>query len=536
MRFRKGIDEERRHLIDPRTGNDSNSALIAIIFLLAIRLVLSPFALLIPEEAYYWMYSQFPSIGYLDHPPMVAWSIGAGTALFGDVEFGVRLCNWLFTVGSTFLCFRLGADWYGRRAGATAALLFNITPLFCGTGFVVTPDATLLFFWLLTLVAVTRAYRTGKVRWWLLAGLGTGLGFLSKYPALFLAASTFVFLLLDSRGRRMLTGPGPWLALILAVIAASPVIVWNYQNDWASFQFQSTRRLHEQGGIKLGKTLEWIGVQFLLLTPLIFALFTAAWYIALRRFRRRNAWRWRLAACFAIPWLAVCLWHGLHVTVNINWPLPAYLSLLPVAVPLLRSPFGLHRTLAWMRNPAHIRRYARTLVAVNAAVLLFMTFRIPGVPRPNIFASWDRLGEAVEVIEDTMLEESGAEPLIIPDGKYKLASELAFYMRDWPESEDWKYIVPASTALGGGLSYANWHKFDDMTGRNALFISTKIQHHVLEVLGSAFVRIDEPEQFYTEPLGFGFLRHYWVVRCWDYRGLDPEVLEKLRTSHAFEND
>lgn len=536
LAFANGIDENDDLMIERWFGNGSRSAWIAIVFLLALRLALSPFAVLIPEEAYYWMYSQFPSLGYLDHPPMVAWSIAAGTALFGEVEFGVRLFNWFFTVGSTFLCYRLGSDWYGRPAGVLTALLFNITPLFCGTGFVVTPDAALLFFWLLTLVAVTRAYRTEKLGWWLLAGLGAGLGFMSKYPALFLAGSTFIFLLLDPRGRRMLCKPGPWLALVIAIFAAAPVIGWNALHDWASFRFQFARRLAEQGGVKPGKTLEWIGVQFLLLTPLIFALFTAAWYLALRRFRRANAWRWRLAACFALPWLSVCFWHGLHVTVNINWPLPAYLSLLPMAAPLLRLRFGLHRRLAWLRKPTLARRYATILVAVNTVVLLFISFQIPGLPRPHIFAAWNRLGEAVEVIEDAMSEESGSDPLIIADGKYKLASALAFYMRDWPVSDDWQYIVPAGTVMGGGLNYANWHKFDDMTGRNALFVSTDIQPHVLEVLRAGFARVDEPQRFYTEPLGFGFSREYWVVRCWEYRGLDEEVLEKLRSSRLFDND
>ena len=45
---------------------------------------------LIPEETYYWNYSRHLDIGYLDHPPMVAWLIKLGTLLFGDTEFGVR--------------------------------------------------------------------------------------------------------------------------------------------------------------------------------------------------------------------------------------------------------------------------------------------------------------------------------------------------------------------------------------------------------------------------------------------------------------
>src|SRR6185503_1452561 len=38
---------------------------------------------LIPQEAYYWNYSQHLDIGYLDHPPIVAWLIWLGTLIFG---------------------------------------------------------------------------------------------------------------------------------------------------------------------------------------------------------------------------------------------------------------------------------------------------------------------------------------------------------------------------------------------------------------------------------------------------------------------
>lgn len=84
--------------------------------LLLVRLAAAPLIVLIPEETYYWMYAKYPAMGYLDHPPMVAWIIAAGTHLVGNTEFGVRLCTWFLTVGSTWLCYRLTAEWCGRRA------------------------------------------------------------------------------------------------------------------------------------------------------------------------------------------------------------------------------------------------------------------------------------------------------------------------------------------------------------------------------------------------------------------------------------
>ena len=42
------------------------------------------------DEAYYWTWSKEHVLSFLDHPPMIAWFIRFGTAIFGDTDLGVR--------------------------------------------------------------------------------------------------------------------------------------------------------------------------------------------------------------------------------------------------------------------------------------------------------------------------------------------------------------------------------------------------------------------------------------------------------------
>ena len=58
---------------------------------LLLRLAFSGAVDLLPEEAYYWNYAQHLDIGYVDHPPMIAWLIALSTGLLGHSEFAVRL-------------------------------------------------------------------------------------------------------------------------------------------------------------------------------------------------------------------------------------------------------------------------------------------------------------------------------------------------------------------------------------------------------------------------------------------------------------
>ena len=59
--------------------------------LLFLRLAVAASTGLSPDEAYYWVWSRALAPGYLDHPPMVALMIRAGTALAGENPLGVRL-------------------------------------------------------------------------------------------------------------------------------------------------------------------------------------------------------------------------------------------------------------------------------------------------------------------------------------------------------------------------------------------------------------------------------------------------------------
>src|ERR1700750_1439692 len=110
--------------------------LVVVAFLL--RLIYDGHVELFPEEAYYWNYAQHLDIGYLDHPPMVAWLIHLGTACCGQSEFGVRIFALLCALVTRAFTFRLASRLHGVRAGLTAVLLVQLLPFFFMTGWIMT--------------------------------------------------------------------------------------------------------------------------------------------------------------------------------------------------------------------------------------------------------------------------------------------------------------------------------------------------------------------------------------------------------------
>jgi 4-amino-4-deoxy-L-arabinose transferase-like glycosyltransferase len=291
---------------------------LALLAITAIRLAVAATAPLAPDEAYYWIWSRALAPGYLDHPPMIALWIAAGTAIAGDTALGVRLLGPVGAAIGSLMLFDAGRRLFDARAGLAAALLLNAT-LLLGVGAVTaTPDTPLLLFWVAALWAVGRAHVSADGRWWLLVGLFAGMALLSKYTALLLGLGLLLWLLVAAR--HWLATPWPWAGAALAILCFAPVIWWNAVNNWASFAKQGGRAADAAGWAPkyLG---ELLGSQVGLATPLVFLLCVAGTVLAVRRIRDP---RFALLAALVLPGAALFTWQATGDRVQGNWPAILY--------------------------------------------------------------------------------------------------------------------------------------------------------------------------------------------------------------------
>ena len=155
---------------------------------------------LIFDECYYWEWSLHPQASYYDHPPMTAWLIMAGHALFGQtplaVRFGAILSGILLALAGRLL----GRDLFGKEAGNRAGIFLLLAPIFAGNSFLMTPDTFLMPAWAFAVYFAWRGSR-GNMLWWLAAGLAAGLGMLSKYTMVLYFGGLALFWL-SSPGQR----------------------------------------------------------------------------------------------------------------------------------------------------------------------------------------------------------------------------------------------------------------------------------------------------------------------------------------------
>ncbi len=408
------------------------AAIGIVAYVILLRLVFGGTVDLLPQEAYYWNYSQHLDIGYLDHPPMVAWLIWLGTAIGGNTEFAVRfgaLLSWLI---AGFFCFQLARNLYGKTEGFVAVLIFCALPFFFLTGMVMTPDTPLTAAWAGALYFLERALIGQRRMAWLGAGLCVGLGLLSKYTIILLLPATLVLLLLDPRLRAWFLRPEPYLAAVVAAIVFSPVILWNATNGWASFVFQGSRRLEAPCDFSLDVLA---GSILLLLTP----VGIASVVVLASRFLRRPGWfsdkRMAFTVIYTLVPLSIFVAFGFAHEVKLNWTGPLWLAMLPAIAHSLAA----EQHAAFSKWPTFSRAWRVTIVAallLYGGALHYMALGASDMGRANLWrlktlpVAWEEIGAQVQRIEANVERVTGQEPLIVGMDRYYLSSQMAFYDPD----------------------------------------------------------------------------------------------------------
>jgi 4-amino-4-deoxy-L-arabinose transferase-like glycosyltransferase len=310
-----------------RTKPDSFAAprWLAVVALIAamtlMRLIYASLLDLRTDEAYYWTWSKETELSFLDHPPMIAWFIRFGTAIFGDTNLGVRFAGILAMLAAQLLLADIVRRVTHDFRAIVLALLMPEAALYYGLLMAkVAPDTAVIPFAVAMLWALVRLHESGDARWWLAAGLFAGLALLSKFTAVMLMPAVLAFALVPDWRRRWLLSPYPYLAAMIAIVVFSPVLIWNYQHDWASFRFQVVRAVatHE---LSLRTVGEFIGLQlglvgFVLLPVVLSGVTLTAW----RGYTRREPVAILLSTAVIVPF-GYFFWKSLTLRVGDTWPM-----------------------------------------------------------------------------------------------------------------------------------------------------------------------------------------------------------------------
>lgn len=418
------------------------------IFIAAVtvaRAYLSASLQLHPDEAYYWLFSRHLDLSYFDHPPMVAYFIRL-TTIFSDGEFFVRFSALATSVFLSFLIWKLAGEIFNSEVVSFwSVVILNLYPVI-SAGIVITPDVPSFLFWGVCVFIFWRIVNSAdytKARWkWLYLGVVFGLSLLSKYTSVLFGLCVLFFLLVSGRHRFWLKTIYPYLAGMIALLIFSPVVLWNYQNDWASFRFQ-----WEHGTVGHGSwenVLVYLGGQAAAGGIFLFLIGAVATCIFLASRDEKKLF----LVSTSLPVFLFFGWAGFKKVGEMNWPAPAFLTL-----SIITSAFLFVRQ---TKIKALVGK-ASVLFVAAIILILYMHAGFGVVPLAKInktwalmdptnrFYGWKEFALEIEKI-------SAGRPVIAID--HQSASEILYYtnMRQtvYAGTNNYKYWQKGLGKISGG--------------------------------------------------------------------------------------
>jgi 4-amino-4-deoxy-L-arabinose transferase-like glycosyltransferase len=488
----------------------SQKLIVLLGFFTIFRLIYALLLPLSPQETYYWVYSLHPALSYFDHPPGAAYSIWLLAKLLGPTTLAIRLGPLLYFFGFSWILYWTARRLADERTGFWVVLLINLLPTFSITALIMTPDCPLLFFWILCCWSFIKAVQENRYSYYLWAGIGLGLALLSKYTAVFLPVSMFLFLAFSPFFRPHLKRVEPYGGIVLALLIFSPVLVWNFQNHWASFAFQSTERAGGMTAFRLEEFVAFLASQAGILTPLVFAGLCWTIGLGIKRFWKFPVWQEAMLLSLSLPMIALFTLVATLEWVKINWLIPVYPPLL-----LLMIIFYQNRAFAGQWIYSGLARW--TWITALICFIVFHLWPImPWIPvsgSTDTLTGWQEMAAHLEKIQKTM---PGSKPPFIFAWGHKTASELQFYLKGQPETF-------TQTVLGEKcLAYDYWFNPAPLQGRDAIFVWSEFDRFPVEKVGlldKYFTRV-EPLTPVTVYRGDKPLRTFYFFHCYGYKGIE----------------
>jgi len=417
--------------------NSNRVFFIALLFLVCLfRYFFSGQIELIPDEAYYWGWSNYLSFGYYDHPPMVAIFIAISTAIVGETEQGIRLAAILSGLGITLISYRLGYSLFqSPRVGIYSAVFFNLILIFSLGSVIITPDTPLILFFALSLLFIYRAIWESKPYFWYGAGLAIGGALLSKYNGVLILPCLGLFILFSKNYKNLWKQKEPYIAMAIACVCFLPVILWNASHDWVSFRFQFFRGIQGPSINPILSFLEFLGAQALVVTPFIFISMGIVITYCYKLWESEKDDRFLFLFVFSVPIFLFFLVFSFQTKIQGNWPVMAYFA------PTLALP-GIYLTRGGKQKiiDNKILRFIKKWAIITVVLFIVLAhlqgiFRVvPLPPKTDVFLKkaygWKQLGEYIGTFYSGLQKDG--ETFVFTD-RHNIAAELSFYLPGKPQ-------------------------------------------------------------------------------------------------------
>jgi 4-amino-4-deoxy-L-arabinose transferase-like glycosyltransferase len=449
---------------------------------------------LVPDEAYYWLWSKHLAASYRDKGPGIAWTIALGTKMFGNTVFGIRFFAVMLSTGTGVLLFLLARRLYDDRVALWCLLLASVVPIMAVGSILMTIDSLSVFFWALAIVIFWKALHRDKISDWFWLGLAIGAGFLAKFTNGVQLGCIGFFLLWSKEHRRRLFSWKMFALCAAFSVSILPILWWNIQTGWVHLI-----ALHSRSGvtntfqIRPLELLRFIGSQFGVVSPLIMAGMVVA-AVALT-WKRHTDLRARFLLSQFLPLYGLFLFFSLNSAGKANWAAPALIAGIVFTVAYWREIVARHPAWRWGVSAAFAIALLMTVVMHDTEYLHLP----PGKDPLRRAEGWKDFAAHVQAAR----ENYHANLLIA--NHYSQASMMSFYLPDQPTT----YLLPAPY---GSSQFTLWPGYEVKPDTRALYVTDFIYDYLPLPLHDEFKKRELVDDFWAKHDGRP-MTHFRIYLC-----------------------
>ena len=466
------------------------------------------------DEAYFWDWSRHPALSYYDMGPMIAWIIAFFTHILPLSAFSVRLGAPVIAAMTAVVIYVLAVDvTESSMLGFWVVLLFHILPIGMAGGIIMTYYSPQVFFMSLTALFLWKLITDGRPWWWYLIGLSAGLGLLSHHMFIFFTAEVGLFVLLSDNNRKWLRRKEPYLALLIELIVASPILIWNATHDFVMFR-HAIGMMSETKNISF-TLFEYIGGQAGIEAGFFFLAVVYGLIVSGYRGIKFKDDKYLFLFCLSAPVILFIALLSIGGRTEPNWPVSGYITGSIAAVYVMYEKYknGRHSIRLLIKAGLGFTVFLCVLTSVLAyypAVMHAAGIYIPPRRDPtNRMYGWDKLGKQVSDVLSQLPQGS-----FVATHEYGLNAELAFYVQGHPQV----YEIPVLRRFS---QYDFWNNFRVVKGRDAVYVGYAPMEKQVYAL---FQKVGPAEKLtirtkHTHEVRFTF----YIYKCYGYKGTAKEL-------------
>ena len=179
--------------------------------------------------------------GFNKHPPFSAFAVEFFYQIFGANDWSYYFLSQIFVIIAFFYVWKLSNEIFEDKIYSLLSVLilsgiyfYNFT----------TPEFNVnisqLPFWALTSYFFWKSINSNKKINWILFGVFSALGFLSKYLFIYLLASLFIYFISNFKKYKKFL-PNYFLSIIISLLILIPHFVWLFENNFITLSYGLNR-------------------------------------------------------------------------------------------------------------------------------------------------------------------------------------------------------------------------------------------------------------------------------------------------------